>query len=152
MGKLVVPNAILCKAGALTAEEYAVVRQHPYYSHRILSRVRGFEQIAEWASFHHERLDGSGYPARLDRQSLDLGAKVIAVADVAAAIAERRPYRGPGDESAVLSALHEMGTKQLLEPCIIEALADNYEEIIGAMRAAQADDEHRYQTRYARAA
>jgi len=149
VGKLVVPNRILCKAGALTAEEYAVVRQHPYYSHRILSRVRGFEQIAEWASFHHERLDGSGYPARLDWQSLDLGAKVIAVADVAAAIAERRPYRAPGDENAVLTALKEMGSKRLLEPCIVEALADNYAEVMGTMHAAQAADEHRYNTRYA---
>ena len=149
VGKLVVPNAILCKPGKLTADEYAVIRQHTFYTHRILSRVRGFEQIAEWASFHHERLDGSGYSANLGRHQLDLGAKIVAVADVATAIAERRPYRGPGDEGAVLGALREMCGRNLLESVVIEALSDHYAEIMGAMRVAQADDESRYRTRYA---
>ena len=149
VGKLVVPNAILCKPAKLTADEYAVIRQHTFYTHRILSRVRGFEQIAEWASFHHERLDGSGYCARLGRQQLDLGAKIVAVADVATAIAERRPYRGPGDKGAVLGALREMCNHNLLETVVVEALSDHYPDIMGAMRAAQAADESRYQTRYA---
>lgn len=149
LGKLVVPNAILCKPGALTAWEYAVVRQHPYYTYRILSQVRGFEQIAEWAAFHHERLDGSGYPGGMDHQTLSLGAKVVAVADVAAAVAERRPYREPGGERAVLSALNQMGTQGLLDSTVIEALADNYVSIMGTMQAAQDADEQRYQSRYA---
>lgn len=149
VGKLVVPNAILCKPSKLTAEEYAVIRQHTFYTRRILSRVQGFEQIAEWASFHHERLDGSGYCAKLDREKLDVGAKIIAVADVATAIAERRPYRGPGDEGAVLGALREMCDQSLLEPVVVEALSDHYAEIMGSMREAQAADEHRYQSRYA---
>ena len=149
IGKLVVPNSILCKPGMLSPQEYAVVRQHPFYTHRILARVRGFEQIAEWASCHHERLDGSGYPAQLDRHSLDLGAKVVAVADVAAAIAERRPYRDPGGQQAVLTALQDMSVKGLLEPTIVEALADRYNQIMDNVHAAQADDEQRYQARYA---
>lgn len=149
VGKLVVPNAILCKPSRLTGEEYAVIKQHPYYSYQILSRVRGFEQIAEWASFHHERLDGSGYGNRHERADLDVGAKIVAVADVTTAIAERRPYREPGDESAVLDALREMSGKNLLEPRIVEALADNYQAIMAATQTAQAADETRYIERYA---
>lgn len=76
-----VPSAILCKPGRLSAEEYAVVRQHPYHTHRIPARVRGFEQAADWAANHHERLDGSGYCKGLDHGELDLGAKIVAMAD-----------------------------------------------------------------------
>jgi HD-GYP domain-containing protein (c-di-GMP phosphodiesterase class II) len=149
IGKLVVPNAILCKPTRLTADEYAIVRQHTFYTYRILSRVSGFEQIAEWASFHHERLDGSGYCHQHGRAKLDVGAKIIAVADVATAIAERRPYREPGDESTVLNALREMSGNNLLESKIVEALADNYASIMSTTQNAQAADEARYVERYA---
>ena len=149
IGKLVVPNGVLCKPGALTPGEYAVIRQHPFYTHRILSRVRGFEQIAEWAAFHHERLDGSGYADHLGREELDLGAKVIAVADVATAVAERRPYRQSGSKDQVLAVLRDMSDKRLLDPVVVDALADDYAEIMGAAAAAQAADEIRYAERYA---
>lgn len=114
IGKLVVPNAILCKPANLTPEEYTVIKQHPYYTYRILSRVRGLEQVADWAGAHHERLNGSGYCARLEHTELDVGAKIIAVADVATAIAERRPYRAPCSQSTVLRELREMSNKGLL--------------------------------------
>lgn len=149
IGKLIVPNAILCKPGRLTPEEYAVIRQHPYYTQRILSRVRGFEQIAEWASAHHERLDGSGYCERLDSSGLDLGAKIVAIADVATAIAERRPYRGPLGQDAVLEAVQDMAAKGLLDRTATGVLADNYREIMAVVQAAQANDEVRYLARYA---
>ncbi len=148
VGKLVVPNAILCKPERLTAEEYAIIRQHPFYTYRVLSRVRGFEQIAEWASYHHERLNGSGYPGRLERNALDVGAKIVAVADVASAIAESRPYRDQGNKETVISALRNMSAQKLLEPVIVEALTDDYDEIVGASLEAQAEDERRYQERY----
>lgn len=149
IGKLVVPNAILCKPGALTSAEYAVMRQHPFYTHRILSRVRGFEQIAEWAAFHHERLDGSGYADHLGREALDLGAKVIAVADVATALAERRPYRESGGRDRVTAVLREMSDKRQVEPDVVNVLLDHYEEIMGSAAAVQAADELRYAERYA---
>lgn len=149
IGKLAVPNAILCKPTHLTPEEYGVIQQHAFQTYRILSRVRGFEQIAEWAASHHERLDGSGYCGHLGRADLDVGAKIIAVADVATAIAERRPYREPGTESMVLDALRAMSVRGLLEPRIVEALADNYKVIMGCSHNAQAADEARYFERYA---
>jgi HD-GYP domain-containing protein (c-di-GMP phosphodiesterase class II) len=145
----VVPNAVLCKPARLTPGEFAVIRQHPYYTHRILSRVRGFEQIAEWASYHHERLDGRGYCEQLRRDELDVGAKIVAVADVAMAIAEARPYRKPGDEASVLGELLGMADRGLLEPLIVEALADHFKPIMGRARNAQEADETRYLERYA---
>lgn len=144
IGKLVVPNSILCKPTSLTAGEYAVMKQHPYYTYRVLSRIRGFEKIAEWAGLHHERNDGSGYCMRLYRAELDLGAKIVAVADVAAAISESRPYREFGDKTVVLNALFEMSSKGLLEPILVEALADNYESIMTEVEGSQEADKVRY--------
>jgi HD-GYP domain-containing protein (c-di-GMP phosphodiesterase class II) len=149
IGKLVVPNAILCKDAPLTAEERRIIHQHPYYTYRILSQVRGLEQVAEWAGFHHERLDGSGYSKQIDRTDLDLGAKMIAVADVATAIAETRPYRGPGDQVTVIGELRKMAKDGLLEPIVIEVLIDNYASIMGRAQEAQAEDEARFIERYA---
>jgi HD-GYP domain-containing protein (c-di-GMP phosphodiesterase class II) len=149
MGKLVVPNAILCKPGNLTVAEYEVVRQHSYYTLRTLARVRGFEQIAEWAGFHHERLNGTGYGRHLSSSELDLGAKVVAVADVATAIAENRPYRLGGDKDKVLSELGRMAEKGQLEPMIVHVLGDHYDSIMSTAAHAQAEDEARYRERYA---
>jgi HD-GYP domain-containing protein (c-di-GMP phosphodiesterase class II) len=149
IGKLVVPNSILCKPARLTPQEFDIVRQHPYYTHHILSRVRGFEQIAEWAAFHHERQDGSGYCKHLDHRDLDLGAKVVAVADVAAAIAEDRPYRAARGKEVVLQELRKMAAKGKLEPSVVEALADHYDPIIASLVEVQAVDEARYRERYA---
>jgi putative nucleotidyltransferase with HDIG domain len=148
VGKLVVPNHILYKPGALTPAEIEVVRQHPYFTYRILSGVRGFEQIAEWAGFHHERLNGSGYCKHLTREELDLGAKVIATADVATAIAENRPYRQAGNKETVLRTLRDEARSELLEPRVVEALIDNYDSIMENSAAMQSADEARYVERY----
>lgn len=93
LGKLRVPNSILDKPGKLTAEEFAVVREHPALTTEILSRVDVFAELATVAGQHHERLDGSGYPHGLRADALSLESRVIAVADVYAALAEVRPYR-----------------------------------------------------------
>lgn len=93
LGKLAVPNSILEKPGKLTAGEFTLIKQHPYYSHRILSQIDGFEIIADWAAYHHETLDGQGYPFRIAKENLRLGSRIVAVADVYTALVESRPYR-----------------------------------------------------------
>ncbi|MDI6748139.1 MAG: HD domain-containing protein [Rhodocyclaceae bacterium] len=149
IGKLVVPNAIFCKPAKLTPEEYAVIRQHPYCSYQILSRVRGFEKVAKWSGHHHERLDGSGYCRGVKTAGLDLGAIVLGVADIVIAMAERRPYREPGNSSAVLGELRAMARKGLLDMNVVEALADNYPSISARVLEAQAAVEARYLENYA---
>ena len=64
LGKLSVPQAILDKPGKLSPAEWTVVKGHSYYTFRIVDTIGGLPQIAEWAGFHHERLDGQGYPFR----------------------------------------------------------------------------------------
>jgi HD-GYP domain-containing protein (c-di-GMP phosphodiesterase class II) len=149
VGKLVVPNAIFCKAAPLTPEEFAVIRQHAYCSQRILTRVRGFEKIAKWAGQHHERPDGSGYCRGTGQANLDLGARVLAVADVAIAMAERRPYREPRDAATVQRELAALAGKGWLDAKVVAALTDNHPTIAARVAAAQAADAARYRKHYA---
>lgn len=127
LGKLAVPTEILDKPSALTTEEVFVIKQHPYYTYRILSMVPGLEEVNTYASLHHERLDGGGYPFR--QRTLPAGSRIIAVADVFTAISEKRPYRdGMGrDESlAVLSRLAQDGA---LDGEIVSLASAHFDEI-----------------------
>jgi len=93
LGKLAIPNEILESPNKLTDKEFSIIKQHPYYTYRILEQIDGFSLIAEWAAFHHETLDGAGYPFRMPESSLKLGSRIVSVADVFVALSENRPYR-----------------------------------------------------------
>jgi putative nucleotidyltransferase with HDIG domain len=93
IGKLSVPNSILDKPGKLNDEELRIVRQHPYFTERILKKIGSFDRLATIAAAHHERLDGSGYHSGLCGEQLSLPARIIAVADVFDALSAKRPYR-----------------------------------------------------------
>ena len=91
IGKLAWPTEILDKPGPLTPVERFIIRQHPYYSHRILSTVPGLGTVNTWASQHHERLDGKGYTFR--SHELSFSSRIVTVADVFTAITENCPCR-----------------------------------------------------------
>jgi len=105
IGKLSVPNNILDKRGKLTAAEWETVRLHPYYTQRILERIRGFQHLAFVASSHHERLDGSGYFRNLRNAQIPPASRAIAVADVYDALSSKRPYRGALSKSDVFRTM-----------------------------------------------
>jgi putative nucleotidyltransferase with HDIG domain len=93
IGKLGVSNRILDKPAKLTDAEMAVVRLHPEYTARILSRVGRFRELAEVAGAHHERMDGRGYHRGIATGTLPVEARILAVADVYDALSAARPYR-----------------------------------------------------------
>jgi HD-GYP domain-containing protein (c-di-GMP phosphodiesterase class II) len=93
VGKLSIPNTILDKPTKLTDSEFTLIKRHPGLSTQILNRVQTFGRIAVLAGEHHERLDGSGYPYGLTGKDLSVESKIIAVADIFAALSEHRPYR-----------------------------------------------------------
>jgi HD-GYP domain-containing protein (c-di-GMP phosphodiesterase class II) len=107
IGKLAVPNRILDKPAALTADEIRIVREHPRHTYEILSRVPVFDELAEDASAHHERLDGSGYHRGVDRSALSAAARALTVADVTDALKADRPYRKGMPPDAVAHVLWE---------------------------------------------
>ena len=102
IGKLRVPNTILDKPGKLDVIEWQVVREHPGLSGEILGRIKPFKELARIAGEHHERLDGSGYPAGLKADHLSIESRILAVADVYGALQEDRAYRkGVGRQEAI---------------------------------------------------
>lgn len=94
VGKLGVSNAILDKPGKLDAQEWAAVQMHAAYTEEILSRIGAFEELAQVAGAHHERLDGKGYPKGLKGNEITLETRIITTADIFDAITAKRPYRG----------------------------------------------------------
>ena len=130
LGKLVVPNSILEKPDKLTPEEFAVMRQHTYFTYSVLSTIGGIQAIAEWAAFHHERLDGSGYPFHLDGKKLNTGSRILAIADILTALAEDRPYRKGMGQTEIISILRNLSEKNFIDRTVLGVLEENYEEII----------------------
>lgn len=138
LGKITVPESILLKPGPLTRGEYDIIRGHTFYTYKILSTIEGLEQITNWAAFHHERLDGKGYPFHLKQKELPLGARIMAVADVFTAITEDRPYRNGMNMEAVLKTLQFMVDEQILDGMVVSLLKVNFEAMNEIRKRAQA--------------
>jgi PAS domain S-box-containing protein len=93
IGKIVVPAEILSRPGKISAIEFNLIRAHPEIGYSILKDLDFPWPVAQAVLQHHERLDGSGYPARLTAQAIIQEARILAVADVVEAMASHRPYR-----------------------------------------------------------
>lgn len=128
LGKLAIPLEIIEKPGKLSKEERLIINTHSYYTHRILSRFRDLEQIRCWAAYHHERLDGNGYPFRLGGKDLDLGSRIVAAADIYTALRETRSYREEMPEGEALGILRKMAGKAL-DGDIVDLVEANLPEV-----------------------
>jgi HD-GYP domain-containing protein (c-di-GMP phosphodiesterase class II) len=145
LGKLVVPNAILEKPAGLTHAEMAVIKQHTYYTFSILSTIGGLQMIAEWGAYHHERLDGKGYPFRRKAHEMNLGARIMAVSDIFTALAEGRPYRKGMKTENIKNILQEQASHGIQDAHIVKLLLENVEEVRRVVTARQEQARHYYQ-------
>lgn len=93
VGKLGIDNSIINKKGKLTDEEYTEIKRHPSLGYEILKGISIKGKFAEGAKYHHERIDGKGYPNNLNDNEIPYLAKIIAVADAYDAMTSKRPYR-----------------------------------------------------------
>lgn len=109
IGKVKVPEEILNKSGALTDEEFSLIRNHPRYGYDILKYQSIDPRIKKAALMHHERCDGSGYPSHLTEDNIDEFAMVIAIADVYDAMTAARSYRAPLCAFQVISKFEKDG-------------------------------------------
>ncbi len=93
IGKLAIPISILDKDGPLTEEEYSIIKSHTYYTKLILDKIDHISDISLWASSHHEKLNGKGYPRRLKAEDLSEECRIIGVCDIYQSLTADRPYR-----------------------------------------------------------
>jgi len=105
MGKVAVATEIIEKKGLLSKKEKMNVQTHAYYTNLILESMRGLEEIAEWASSHHENHDGTGYPRKLHTGHISEEMDIIAYADIYTALSEERPYRKEMSRKQILGIL-----------------------------------------------
>lgn len=125
IGKLAVPDVLLEKQGKLTENEFEVIKKHVYYTHKILSTVDGFALIEQWASSHHERLDGKGYFQGKTKGQLDFPSRLLACIDIYQALVEERPYRKGMEHDKAIHILNEMAGEGAVDRSIVQDL-DRY--------------------------
>lgn len=148
LGKLVIPNSILEKPGKLDRDEFAVIRQHAYFTYMILNTISGLEHIAKWAAYHHEKLNGTGYPFRLSTKEIPLHSRIMAVADIFTALSEDRPYRKAMEKSEIKRILLDMASEDKVDKLVVSTLFDNYDEIFIPMQRKQEEAMQFYELRF----
>ena len=109
-----------------------MVKEHPYYTSLVLLDIDGFRDIRHWAYNHHEKLTGRGYPFHFDSASLDLGDRIMAVADIFSAITEERPYRAGMTREQAANVLRGDANGGNICSDVVELLLDNYERVDSA--------------------
>lgn len=148
VGKLVIPNSILDKPGRLTPGEFAVIRSHTYYTYSMVNSIEGLQLLAKWAAYHHERLDGKGYPFNVSKYELDTPSRIIAVADIYTAISEERPYRKGMDKDQIYVVMKNQVEQKAIDARIVDLLFDHYETVSAIVREKQTLAKEFYETRF----
>ena len=120
LGKIMVPNEILDKRGSLNQREIEIIQAHTFYTRKALEMITGFEEIAEWAANHHEKLNGKGYPYGLDKSRLDFNSRLLACVDIYQALTEERPYRKALSHNKAVGILRNMANQGLIDASIVE--------------------------------
>lgn len=115
IGKLAIPNSILDSPQKLTNEEFETVKKHPYLTRVALQEIRGFEDITEWASNHHEKLNGQGYPFGKTAKDLDFNSRLMSCLDIYEALTEERPYRRTLSHLEAMAILNSMKNEGFID-------------------------------------
>jgi two-component system response regulator RpfG len=120
IGKIGIPDAILRKSGSLTTEEWEVMKTHPRLGHDLLadSPAPAMQLGATIALNHHEKFDGSGYPAALSGDRIPLAARIVTVVDVFDALMSKRPYKPAWPLPQVLAHLQRLSGSTLDPDCL----------------------------------
>jgi len=120
VGKIGVPERVLCKPGKLDDEEFALIKMHPEIGHRILKGVLLLDHTLPGVLHHHERFDGRGYPHKLAGEGIPLQARIIGLADTFDAMSSSRSYRPAMPREKVLAEIARCAGTQF-DPSVVEA-------------------------------
>jgi HD-GYP domain-containing protein (c-di-GMP phosphodiesterase class II) len=108
----------------LTAQEYSTIKSHAYYTRLVLDKIDGIQDICDWASNHHETLNGKGYPESLDYNSLSLESRIISVCDIYQGITEDRPYRAGMSRVEAFKIIDEMVNIGNMDGTVVKMLKE----------------------------
>jgi HD-GYP domain-containing protein (c-di-GMP phosphodiesterase class II) len=144
LGKLAVPSEILEKPEKLTPGEYDIVRRHTYHTFRIMETLQILDVVREWGAYHHERLDGYGYPFHLEANEIPLGARIISVSDIFTALIEKRPYRDGLPPRDVMDILRKASAEHRIDLKIVSLLDEHLDEIYDFVKSTQDEASQRY--------
>jgi len=121
VGKIGVDDRVLKKPGALTDEEFALMKQHPSKGANIMRPVAQLKEMLPGIELHHEHVDGGGYPHGLRGEAIPMMARIIAVADTLDAMTTNRPYQTAMDLEFALNKIHTLAGKKF-DPAVVDAL------------------------------
>ena len=122
IGKLGTPDYILNKDGPLTKDEYETIKEHPKKGAELIEPISSLKHITDIIHYHHENLDGSGYPDGLVGEEIPLHARIVKIADYWDAITSTRPYRKPMSHDKAMEILRSEATNNKVEFDLVNAL------------------------------
>jgi putative two-component system response regulator len=123
IGKIVIPDAVLCKPGALDAEETAIVEQHPIIGEQICAPLKSFRHILPLIRNHHERMNGTGYPDGLWGEQIPLTVRILQIVDICDALTSTRSYRQTLSVPRALIVLYEEANRGWLDESLLSQYA-----------------------------
>jgi HD-GYP domain-containing protein (c-di-GMP phosphodiesterase class II) len=123
IGKLSVPSEVLEKPGKLNDEEFKIIQNHVVQTRVLLSAMDGLGPITEWASNHHEKLNGKGYPLGKTAKDLDFNSRLMACLDIYQAVSEERPYHPRRSHAETIPILNSMAEKGEIDSAIVKDLS-----------------------------
>ena len=124
IGKVAIPDGILLKKGTLDTDEWAVMRQHPTIGAYLCSALRTMRRTVDIIRYHHEKWNGSGYPAGLSGAEIPLLARVFQVVDVYDALSSERPYKAALPREEVIRVLHAETGQGYWDPEVMRVFLD----------------------------
>lgn len=123
VGKIVVPETVLCKPDALTPDETAVIRRHVYHGEQALAGVPHMDEVRAMVSHHHEWWNGEGYPSGLAGEEISFGARIISIVDAYDAMTSDRPYRLGLPHAVAIERLRQ-GAGAQFDPVLVGTFFD----------------------------
>ena len=124
IGKVGVPDSVLLKPGPLTPEEFTLMRRHPEIGDTLCAPLQSLRAVRPIILCHHERIDGSGYPAGLRGDDVPLPAQIVGIVDVFDALTSQRPYRAALSREQAIALVLEDTRAGRFNPAYVEAFLD----------------------------
>jgi putative two-component system response regulator len=145
VGKVGIPDSILYKTGALSAEEWVTMRTHPARGEEICRHVSSLRPVLPLIRHHHERWDGSGYPDGLRGEQIPLEARLLQIADIYDALISARPYKASYSPSQALEILREEKDRGWRDPRVVDLFLRLHQSVIAKITEFTTGADHNLQ-------